>query len=99
MKARRDDLLGGDGPRAAIRRFPGHLQLIRELLADDENFRGICDDLAAAEQALAAVDQLPKAVQAERRSEYEELIEDLAKEIRTSFRLARIIPIKRPPKR
>ena len=99
MGVRRDDILGGDGPRAAIRRFPDHVRLIEELLADDENFRGICDDLTAVEQALAAVDQLPKAIQAERRSEYEELIEDLAGEIRKNFRLAKIIPIKRPPKR
>jgi hypothetical protein len=97
MKMRTGDIFGGDGPKAAIRRFPDRRQLIRELLAADENFRGMCDDIAAAEQALAAVDQLPKAVQAERRAEYQDLIEDLATEIEKTLRGAKVIPIKRPP--
>jgi len=97
MKTRSGDIFGSDGPKAAIRRFPDHLRLIRELLADDENFRGMCDDLAAAEQALARADQLPEAVRAERRAEYRDLIEDLATEIEKTLRRAKVIPIKRPP--
>lgn len=42
---------------------------IRELLVKDESFRGMCEDLAAAEQALGPVDQLPVPVREERGAE------------------------------
>ena len=56
-----------------------------------ENFRNICEDLAAAEHALAEVDRLPETIREARRSEAEEWIERLTEEIRSI--LAKILPI------
>jgi len=47
----------------------------------DEDFRGMCEDFAAAEDALAAVDQLPLHIREERRAEFKGLMESLAAEI------------------
>lgn len=66
---------------AALRRFPARSLQIRELSMRDEDFRGMCEDFAAAENALAAVDQLPVHVREERRAEFKGLIESLAAEI------------------
>ncbi|RVL60578.1 hypothetical protein [Sinorhizobium meliloti] len=66
---------------AALRRFPARSLQIRELSMRDEDFRGMCEDFAAAENALAAVDQLPLHIREERRAEFKGLIESLAAEI------------------
>lgn len=98
MRTRSGSITGEVGLRAAVRRFPAHVPQIRDLLASDESFQGMCDDLAAAEQALAAVDQLPETRRAERRVEYEGLVEDLAAEIEDALQRANIIPISRHPR-
>jgi len=92
------DVPGGNGLRAAARRFPALGSEIGALLARDENFRGLCDDLAAAEEALAAAEQLPEYLRTARRREYEELIKDLAEEIAEALERANIFPISRSPK-
>jgi hypothetical protein len=84
--------------QAAGRLFPARGAQIEDLLARDENFRVMCDDLAAAGQALAAVEQLPETVRAARRLEYEELIAELAAEIEGALERANIFPISRAPK-
>jgi hypothetical protein len=43
---------------AAVRRFPSAAGRIADLMNGSEDFRSICDDLAAAEHALAEVDSL-----------------------------------------
>jgi hypothetical protein len=86
------------GLSAAMRRLPIYALQIQELFARDESFRGMCDDLAAAEQVLAAVDQLPETVRTKRRVEYEGLVEDLTQEIEQALQRVKIIPISRPPK-
>ncbi|APG88095.1 hypothetical protein SAMCCGM7_pC0898 (plasmid) [Sinorhizobium americanum CCGM7] len=58
----------------------------------------MCDDLAAAEEALAVVDQFSEEVRAARRLEYEELIAELAAEIGEALDRANIVPISRTPK-
>ncbi|MCA1371368.1 hypothetical protein I6F15_29095 [Bradyrhizobium sp. BRP14] len=69
------------GLAAALRRFPARSLQIRELSIRDESFRGMCEDFAAAENALAHVGQLPTHVREERRAEFESLVESLAAEI------------------
>ncbi|MEY9558464.1 hypothetical protein EPK84_09425 (plasmid) [Sinorhizobium fredii] len=86
------------GLSAAMRRFPIYAPQIQELFAREESFRGMCDDLAAAEQVLTTIDQLPETVRTERRVEYEGLVEDLAQEIEQALQRVKIIPISRPPK-
>jgi len=86
------------GLNAAVRRFPAQGPQIQQLLASDENFRAMCDDLASAERALAVVDQLPETVRTDRRIEYEGLVVDLAAEIEKALQRANIIPISRPPR-
>ncbi|QFI70214.1 hypothetical protein [Sinorhizobium alkalisoli] len=71
----------GDGLSAALRRFPELSLQIKERLMRDESFRGMCEDLAAAEYALACADQLPPHIREERRDEFRGLIESLAAEI------------------
>ncbi|MDK1386225.1 hypothetical protein ILFOPFJJ_00634 [Ensifer psoraleae] len=69
------------GLAAALRRFPARSLQIRELSIRDESFRGMCEDFAAAENALAHADQLPFHVREERRAEFRSLVESLAAEI------------------
>jgi hypothetical protein len=82
-----------NGLRAAALRLPAKVREIKDLLAKDENFRSICDDLATAEIALGRVDQMPEALRAERRREYESLVESLTAEIEDALRRAKVIPI------
>ncbi|WP_432704666.1 hypothetical protein [Ensifer sesbaniae] len=84
--------------QAATRRFPTRGPEIGTLLARDENFRGMCDDLAAAETALAAAEHLPENIRATRRLEYEELVGELVAEIEKALARANIVPISRSPK-
>jgi hypothetical protein len=70
-----------EGLGAALRRFPARSLQIKELSIRDESFRGMCEDFAAAENALAHADQLPLHVREERRAEFKSLVESLAAEI------------------
>ena len=81
------------GLRAAALRLPAKLREIKELIGKDETFRGICEDLATAESVLGHVDQMPEALRAERRREYESLVDSLTAEIEEALRRAKVIPI------
>jgi hypothetical protein len=59
----------------------------------------MCDDLASAEDALAATDRMPEHIRDRRRTEYEALVEALAKEIEDALRQAKVIAISGVPKR
>nr|WP_051440890.1 hypothetical protein [Ensifer sp. WSM1721] len=98
MGTRSEGAVGRNGLQSATRWFPARGPEIETLLARDENFRGLCDDLAAAEEALAAAEQLPENLRTPRRREYEELIKDLAEEIAEALERANIFPISRSPK-
>jgi hypothetical protein len=76
---------------AAVRRFPSAAEQIADLMIRSENFRDICEDLVAAEHALANVDRLPETIREARRAEAEGWIERLTEEIRSM--LAKILPI------
>jgi hypothetical protein len=65
----------------AIRRFPDRADLVRDQAVRDAAFRDMCDELFAAEAALARTGSLPQAIQAERRAECEMWIRRLTEEI------------------
>ncbi|MBD9640524.1 hypothetical protein IB277_29950 [Ensifer sp. ENS07] len=82
MEARLNSNVGSPGLQAALSRFPDKSVQIRQLLLGRESFRGLCDDLAVADEALGRVDMYSTDLREERRREYEELIEALVQEIR-----------------
>lgn len=98
MAARPESTAGKSGLQAATCRFPTRGPEIEALLARDENFRCICDDLAAAEEALAAVVHLPEDLRAARRLEYEEIVADLTGEIAEALEWANVVTMPRSPK-
>lgn len=76
--------------------FPDQKRLVQRLFYVNEAFHGICEDLAAAAEALAHVDRLPENVQEVRRKEYASLVDALLKEMREAIAQSKIV-IFRPP--
>ena len=70
-----------NGEQAAARRFPSKAKVIKVLMAGNEGFRELCNDLALADQAVAAADQLPEEIRADRVAKCKEWVESLEKEI------------------
>ena len=87
------------GHHAVTRRFPGNEGRIEELLERDDDFVSLCDDLAAAEDALALTETLPPGLREERRAECAGWIDELTVEIRKVLTSAKVIRIDRrtPP--
>jgi hypothetical protein len=81
-----------NGERAAARRFPSKAKLIKVLMAGDEGFRELCNDLALADQAVAAADQLPEDIRADRVAKCKEWVESLEKEIAWELNKAKSSP-------
>ena len=81
------------GQQAAIRKFPSNAKSIEALLVSSESFRELCEDLAEAERALAAIDQLPKPLQFPSRIECRGWVESLAKEIEGVLRETKVVPL------
>ena len=67
--------------------------MIEKELTRSESFRGLCDDLAEAERALAATDQMPEALRRDRRAECQEWVESLTNEIECALLKAKVVPI------
>ena len=78
-----------EGALAAVRRFPAQQRLIETLAASDESFQSLCDDLAAAETALAGWQASTAAVREARCAGYRDLVEDLVREIEVALRSGR----------
>ena len=70
---------------AATRRFPRFALPIRRLIETDERFRDICEELADADLALAAVGSAPAALRAARQAEWQELIDRLVVELEAAI--------------
>ena len=81
------------GQYAATRRFPSEAKLIEEVMLRSESFRGLCEDLAEAERALAGTDQMPEALRRDRRAECLEWVESLTNEIERVLRRANVVYI------
>ena len=93
MGTRSGEIVECVGVYAVMRRFPNERVLVKRLFTKDESFRAMCDDVAAAESALGAVDRLPEHVRTVRRAEYEELVQGLESEIEMALNRAKIVPI------
>jgi hypothetical protein len=87
-----------DGLTATQARFPAHSTEIQRLFDVDETFRGICDDLAAAENTLRNIDQVPDHVREARRDEYADLVSDLSGEIQQALARLKVISMPRKPR-
>ena len=93
MGTKSGEVVESAGVYTVLRLFPERRVLVKQLLTRDESFRAMCDDLAAAESALGAVDRLPGHIRSGRRAEYEELVQSLVTEIEMTLRRAKIVPI------
>lgn len=87
-----------DGLRTSQARFPAQAEQIQKLFETDDSFKGLCEDLAAAEQALRSVDRFPIHLREVRREEYQSLVESLLGEIREELSRSKIIAFSRLPK-
>ena len=85
------------GLDAARRRFPSSFSEIERLIGQNDEFRMLCDDLAAAEAALVAVEDLAPSLRAERLAECNDWIQALSVEIEDALMRAKVIPITRRP--
>jgi len=83
------------GQWAATRRFSSEAKLIEELIIRSESFRGLCEDLAEAERALAATAEMPEALRRDRRAECQEWVESLTNEIEQALRRDKVVHIER----
>ena len=72
------------GLSAALRRCPEFELTIRRLIVADEGFRDICEELADAELALSKVNDLPAKLREARRTEWQELVDRLAGELKSA---------------
>ena len=70
---------------AAIARFPDRGDAIEEQARADESFRSLCEDLAAAQAALAHWERSASAVREARCAEYRELVGDLVAELEAAL--------------
>jgi len=66
---------------SVLRRLPACEFTIRRMMETDQTFLDQCEELAMAEAALSNVDQLPLTIRSERRAEWQEIVDRLAKEI------------------
>jgi hypothetical protein len=85
------------GLDAARRRFPSSSGQIAILISQSEGFSELCSDLAAAEEALIAVEDLAPACREARLAECRDWIESLSREIEDALMKAKVIPITRRP--
>jgi hypothetical protein len=74
-----------DGFAAAVGRFPHFADTIERLMATDENFRDMCDELAEAQMALLMIEETNAASREIRRAEWQSLIDRLAKEVEAAI--------------
>lgn len=77
--------------------FPEQKRLVQRLFYVSEAFHSMCEDLAAAAQALAHVERLPETVREARRQEYAGLVEALQKEMGEAIAQSKIVMLRRPP--
>jgi hypothetical protein len=88
------DVTMGPLPDAAVlavaRRFPEHSAAIEKLARRNEEFRDMCDELAAAEFGLASVDN-ELTDRDERRRDWQSSIERLVREISLTLREANVV--------
>lgn len=77
--------------------FPDKKRVVQRLFYVNEAFHGMCEDLAAAAQALAHVERVPDAVREARRQEYADLVDALLKEMAEAITQSKIVVLRRVP--
>ncbi len=97
MGSSSDKSFSARGLAAALALYPALPRQVEELYKLDEDFRGLCEDLADAEVALKGCQQLPSDIRDERKLEYEELVASLSNEIGQVLSRSNVIPL-RPPR-
>ncbi|WHO73484.1 hypothetical protein [Rhizobium sp. BT03] len=75
--------------------FPDQARLVQRLFHVNEAFHSMCEDLAAAAEALANAEQLPEATKELRRLEYAGLVDALLKEMREAISQSKIVMLRR----
>lgn len=78
---------------AALRRFPEKASEIVMQARRDPRLADMCEELAAAESALANTRSLPAELQAERREECAGWIARLTQEIDEALAAAKVVPL------
>jgi hypothetical protein len=84
----------GDGLPTAIRRFPECRRAIEVMIARDEDFRLLCDDLAEAEAAQSLWQNSSSPKRDQILAEYEALVASLAAELKAALGSASVVPFK-----
>ncbi|KAA0697155.1 hypothetical protein DTW90_20555 [Neorhizobium sp. P12A] len=79
--------------------FPDQKRLVQRLFYVNEAFHSMCEDLAAAIDALAHVERLPDNLREMRRQEYAALVDALLKEMREALAQSKIVMLKPPDAR
>jgi hypothetical protein len=77
----------------AIRRFPDRAERMAQLAQTSEPFRDMCEELAAAEDALSALGPGATPQVIERRAECEGWIVRLIKEMSEALDAANVVPL------
>ncbi|PKA44806.1 hypothetical protein N2599_33740 (plasmid) [Rhizobium sullae] len=77
--------------------FPDQKRLVQRLFYVNEAFHSMCEDLAAAEEALAHAEHLPDGLREARRQEYAALVDALLLEMREALAQSKIVMLRRPP--
>ncbi len=77
--------------------FPDQKRLVQRLFYLNDAFHGMCEDLAAAAQALAHVEQVPESIREARRLEYAGLVDALLKEMGEAIAQSKIVMLRRSP--
>ncbi|AJD42503.1 hypothetical protein C9413_07450 [Rhizobium sp. SEMIA 4085] len=77
--------------------FSDQKRLVQRLFYVNEAFHSMCEDLAAAADALAHVEHLPDTLREARRQEYSALVDALLKEMGEALAQSKIVMLRRPP--
>jgi hypothetical protein len=82
---------------AAEVHFPDQKRLVQRLFYMDEGFHSMCEDLAAAVQALAEAGRLPENLRDARQLEYAGLVDALLKEMGEAIAQSKVVVLRRSP--
>ncbi|MGR9171076.1 hypothetical protein [Rhizobium sp. KDH_Rht_773_N] len=78
--------------------FPDQKRLVQRLFYVSEPFHSMCEDLAAAAEALAHVERLPEPIRDARQLEYAGLVDALLKEMGEAIAQSKIVVLRQSPR-
>jgi len=78
--------------------FPDQASRVQHLFRVSETFRSMCEDLAAAVDALKHIDEVPRADRELRRQEYKDLERALISEIAEALSQSNVVVFRQPDK-